>query len=403
MTDKQENTAPATDQSKFTLLYVGDDGEFVQSLDSNGLFQVVVKPNGYLAVNYLEKNELPDAIVSEILVQGLNGFDIHKEIQNNIDWQSIPYLLVDNAYSPEEKLRAFQQHIDDIYQKPILPERLYQRISFLKEYKLRSNLITYLAGKAHYVKTPIWKRSFDIIVAGGLIIALSPLLLIIVAAILIEDFGPVHYSGKRVGKGYTVFPFHKFRSMYVGADKKLKELAKTMNQYTENKESVNDKPIYDCPQCKESPDGKCSEILKDAKGQDICENQLMKWRKDREVKFIKIKNDPRITRIGRFIRKTSIDELPQLFNVLKGQMSIIGNRPLPLYEAEMLTEDKYIERFNVPAGITGYWQVQKRGKSEMSEEERQMLDVEYANKMSFMFDLKILLQTPKALLSTEDV
>ncbi|MFX4489871.1 sugar transferase, partial [Acinetobacter baumannii] len=93
---------------------------------------------------------------------------------------------------------------------------------------------------------------------------------------------------------------------------------------------------------------------------------------------------PRITKVGKFIRNTSIDELPQLWNVIIGDMSIVGNRPLPLYEAEKLTTDKYAMRFMAPAGITGLWQVEKRGKGEMSEEERLMLDNKYAENHSFI-------------------
>jgi lipopolysaccharide/colanic/teichoic acid biosynthesis glycosyltransferase len=119
--------------------------------------------------------------------------------------------------------------------------------------------------------------------------------------------------------------------------------------------------------------------------------------------FFKIKNDPRITKIGNFIRNTSIDELPQLWNVIIGDMSIVGNRPLPLYEAEKLTTDKYALRFSAPAGITGLWQVEKRGKGEMSEDERLMLDNTYAETHSFKNDIKLILKTIPALLQKESV
>ncbi len=119
--------------------------------------------------------------------------------------------------------------------------------------------------------------------------------------------------------------------------------------------------------------------------------------------FIKISNDPRVTKVGKIIRNTSIDELPQLINVLKGDMSIVGNRPLPLYEAELLTSDNWSERFLAPAGITGLWQVEKRGGGEMSEEERKNLDNKYAQNSSFLYDLKLILRTIPALLQSENV
>lgn len=119
--------------------------------------------------------------------------------------------------------------------------------------------------------------------------------------------------------------------------------------------------------------------------------------------FKKIGNDPRITKLGAFIRNTSIDELPQLWNVLKGDMSIVGNRPLPLYEAEKLTTDFASKRFLAPAGLTGLWQVTKRGKGDMTEEERIALDVKYAEEFSFWFDIKIMLMTIPALFQSENV
>jgi lipopolysaccharide/colanic/teichoic acid biosynthesis glycosyltransferase len=125
--------------------------------------------------------------------------------------------------------------------------------------------------------------------------------------------------------------------------------------------------------------------------------------------FVKIVNDPRVTRVGKFIRNTSIDELPQLINVIKGDMSIVGNRPLPVYEAELLTADTLSKRFLAPAGITGLWQVELRGKGgKMSEAERMRLDNEYAdhfrgNNFSFWYDIKLILRTIPALLQKSTV
>ena len=113
--------------------------------------------------------------------------------------------------------------------------------------------------------------------------------------------------------------------------------------------------------------------------------------------FLKIKDDPRVYKVGKFLRKTSIDEFPQLINVLMGHMSIVGNRPLPLYEAEKLLVNEYVRRFDAPAGITGLWQVVKKDNQNMNEEERIHLDIQYSSKCSFFDDLLILLRTPGAL------
>ncbi|MGY0037958.1 sugar transferase [Pedobacter sp. NJ-S-72] len=118
---------------------------------------------------------------------------------------------------------------------------------------------------------------------------------------------------------------------------------------------------------------------------------------------MKIKNDPRITKLGNFLRNSSLDELPQLLNVLKGDMSLVGNRPLPLYEAEMLTSNEWSMRFLGPSGLTGLWQISKRGKGEMSDTERKKLDNFYARNYSIWFDIKIILGTFPALFQKEKV
>ena len=119
--------------------------------------------------------------------------------------------------------------------------------------------------------------------------------------------------------------------------------------------------------------------------------------------FFKLQNDPRITRVGRFLRNTSIDELPQLVNVLRGDMSLVGNRPLPLYEAEQLTADGAVARWMAPAGLTGLWQVTQRGTGEVSPQERIALDNSYAERHGLGFDLRLILKTVCAFFQSENV
>ena len=190
--------------------------------------------------------------------------------------------------------------------------------------------------------------------------------------------------------------------MRVGADAALKDL-KHLNQYQTSTKETDVKDV--CPRCAVLPEGQsCSQELY-SEGKKVCEYWFYETKKKNvSSTFIKIKDDPRITRVGKFIRNTSIDELPQLINVLKGDMSIVGNRPLPLYEAEMLTSDDWSERFMGPAGITGLWQVEQRGKKgKMSEEERKALDNQYAKTYSFWGDIKLILRTIPALFQKENV
>ena len=191
--------------------------------------------------------------------------------------------------------------------------------------------------------------------------------------------------------------------MYPDADKRLKEL-EHLNQYSnaEGEEELSDGII------KESTENPGGTILfgDEEEVEESAHIQRQKQKQDKA--FVKFENDPRITKVGQIIRKLSIDELPQLINVIKGDMSIVGNRPLPLYEAEMLTTDEWTDRFNGPAGITGLWQVEARGKSsKMSPEERKGLDnkyVEIANsKYSFWKDLWIILRTIPAVFQKENV
>ena len=264
-------------------------------------------------------------------------------------------------------------------------------------------------------KIPLWKRIFDIVFSLLAIIVLSPIMLITVIAIKLESPGPALFKSKRVGTNYKIFDFLKFRSMYTDAEKRLKELSKTNNQYSAGQDESD---VFTTTPSSEQIKQQMPDLGMEAEmmisdeevmliGDDfvVAESDFSK-QKEEEINnaFVKIENDPRVTKVGRFIRKYSIDELPQLFNILKGDMSIVGNRPLPLYEAEKLTIDSSIDRFMAPAGLTGLWQVEERGKGgAMSAEERKQLDILYGQTYSFGLDMKIIFRTLFAFVQKENV
>lgn len=184
------------------------------------------------------------------------------------------------------------------------------------------------------------KRVFDIVVSLIAIVLSSPFMIATAIAIKLEDKGPVFYKQERVGLRGKPFKIHKFRSMYVNADAKLAEVAA-------------------------------------ANGQEMGAR-------------VKIKNDPRITKVGHFIRKTSIDELPQFFDSLIGTMSVVGPRPQRQFEVDEY-DQVYATRLLVKPGITGPWQVS--GRNDLSEEESRQLDVSYVQNWSVLGDIVYILRT----------
>ncbi|MBQ8362115.1 MAG: sugar transferase [Bacteroidaceae bacterium] len=277
-----------------------------------------------------------------------------------------------------------------------IPE-ISQKLEFIE--RKREMLFTNQTSKEQILrfKIPLWKRIFDIVFSIGALVVLSPVFLLTAIAIKLESKGPIWYKSKRVGTNYTIFDFLKFRSMYVDADKRLKEFEQ-LNQYS-NAEDEDE--AYRSAATMDSEE----DVMLISDDFIISEKELNS-RKIQQQKnaFVKLENDPRITRVGRFIRKYSIDELPQLVNILKGDMSVVGNRPLPLYEAELLTSDECIDRFIAPAGLTGLWQVEKRGDSgKLSAEERKQLDITYGRTYSFAMDMKIILRTLTAFVQKENV
>lgn len=202
------------------------------------------------------------------------------------------------------------------------------------------------------------KRIIDIISSFILLVFFLPIIIVVTIAIKLETKGPILAdTPKRVGKNNKFFYPYKFRSMIVNAYYLLKTDPKFKAAYEEQQKGGN----------------------------------------------YKIKNDPRITRVGKFIRKHSLDEIPQLFNVLKGEMSLVGPRPYYPEELEQQqqrykqTKNLVKEVLSVKPGITGYWQVS--GRSEVNFDKRIQMDASYARKKSILLDIIILLKTPWAMIS----
>ncbi len=300
---------------------------------------------------------VPDAVFinTDVSLDGL------MQLKDQCKIKSIPLIFYTHKYEEPSKEMALSVGVDDYFFGPLTPGFL-KRLDFikkLKEYKinrLKETTATSVDDSAPVMRVWSNKRIFDIILSAGALIFLLPIMILVALVIKIDSRGPIFYTSKRAGTGYKIFDFYKFRTMRVGADAEVKELLHR-NQYSEEGGGV----------------------------------------------FFKIKDDPRVTKLGTFLRKTSLDEIPQLINVLKGDMSLVGNRPLPLYEAEQLTKDQIAWRFLAPAGITGLWQISKRGKDNMSPEERIQLDMEYAMTNSFWLDLKIIISTIPAMLQKEKV
>lgn len=205
------------------------------------------------------------------------------------------------------------------------------------------NLQSAAKYKAHSPLQGVAKRLLDVLIAASALFFLSPIMLLLALAIRLQDGGPAIFSHKRIGKDGRSFECFKFRSMVIDAQARLEAL-----------------------------------LASDAQA-------AAEWARDQ-----KLRNDPRITPLGRFIRKSSFDELPQLFNILRGEMSIVGPRPI-IAEEIVRYGASFADYASVPPGITGLWQVS--GRNNVSYDERVALDAHYASSWSVVGDVGIILRT----------
>lgn len=205
----------------------------------------------------------------------------------------------------------------------------------IKEIKLNSKI----SNKSFLVYN-FFKRSFDIISASIGILFLLPLFIVLAILVKLDSKGPIFFSHKRIGKNGKIIGIYKFRSMVSNSE-------------------------------------------------EIFKNFTEEQKKEFEKNF-KLDDDPRITKIGGFLRKTSLDELPQLLNIIKGDMSVVGPRPIVRAEVEKygVCADKL---FSVKPGLTGFWQT--NGRSDTTYEERVQMDMYYIDNRSFLLDIRIILKT----------
>lgn len=202
--------------------------------------------------------------------------------------------------------------------------------------RTQSDVKTKISKKV-YIKI---KRVIDVILASVALILLSPLFAIIAIAIKIDSKGPVFFAHKRIGKNGKIIKLYKFRSMVINAEELIKSFTpEQMREYKEN---------------------------------------------------YKLTNDPRITKVGKFLRKTSLDELPQLINIINGDLSIIGPRPVVADELEKygVNKDKFL---SVTPGLTGYWAA--NGRSNTTYEQRMEMELYYIDNLSLKMDIKVFFKT----------
>lgn len=399
------------------ILHVGNDPEILHFFGTLPAWaEVLHVENGFKADRILNSELKIDVIFCEHDIPGVTGLNFLRFLTEHKIRPHVPFIIMHFERDFLLRRKAINAGVDDYMVLPIQEQSLFERLQYLIQFRSLHKRGEIISSKPALDSVSVVnpgmrelpvmelaiKRIFDIVSSGIALILLSPLFLLVAAAIRLESKGKVFYASKRVGQ--KTFDFYKFRSMYTGADARLKEL-QHLNQYAAETGQAGIDFEKLCPRCAERQDGTtCSELLLFSDGRQMCEfNFHLQKKIIAGPTFFKLKNDPRITKVGAFIRRTSIDELPQLVNVLKGDMSIVGNRPLPVNEAQALTSDEASKRFLAPAGITGLWQVELRGKKgQMSEEERRKLDNDYFDNFSLWFDAKIILRTIPALFQEEN-
>lgn len=334
------------------IFYIGDNITLVANLA--GSFR-----NGYATAVNLQQGVsfLRELLMDQYRFRGimidvpLHKLQLEKFLQfmQGAGIEHVPVLYVSTHLSEREVQEMITTQVVDDIVHPIRDIfTIGERMDFVGQVKKQV-----AAGRKDVAVTSLFndwvytvvKRVADIVISSLLIILLAPLMLVLAILIRLDSDGPIFHNAYRAGKGYRIFKFYRFRSTKVGTARLVSSLSQ-VNLF-----------------------------------------------RDHGARFLKACDDSSVTGIGQWLRRTYMDELPQLFNVWMGDMSMVGNRPLPLNEASQLTNDAFVERFNAPAGITGLWQIHVNGDPLR---DRVQDDLMYARKKSMWLDFMILCRTPAA-------
>lgn len=378
-------------EKPFTILYVAADADATLALADRfgATVHVMVEPDSGRAWARLRGDDVPDLLLLDEAVATRVFLTRQPWLRAG---SPCPVIVVAPVVTDELRRLAARYDVLDVLIKQDLSERVVSRINYLMRWKRYARTST---GNVPMGRIPLGKRLFDIGVSASVLLVLSPLLLLVMGLVRLESRGPVIYRSRRVGGGMKVFTMYKFRTMVTGAD----QLINRMGDHNAYGKAPAAPVLRHCLDCLRTNRDCASPLLLD--NEQWCEKEYLAHRQQKAV-FNKFVADPRVTRVGKLLRDSSLDELPQFINILRGDMSLVGNRPLPLYEAERLTTGEHIQRFAAPAGLTGLWQVTKRGRADaLTDAERIALDIQYAREVSLGTDLRILFKTLRAVWQKE--
>jgi len=372
------------------FVYIGRDSKTIELLSRLSIGVFYAASNCSKAVKVLEK--IREKYDAALFFEQVNLSQDIADIQYmRKKYPGLYMILVIDSLSKEEASEYLKAGINNTIKYETSQEALKDLSTFLKRRKdQKIKALQLKTQNINAFRLPLWKRTFDIFFSGMAILCLSPLLIFTALAIRLESKGPIIYKSKRVGSNYQIFDFLKFRSMYTDADKHLKDF-NALNQYQQEDEDIWGEELE--PDINEEADEE--EILLISDDFVISEEDYInKKSKEKSNAFVKLENDPRITKIGRIIRKYSIDELPQLINILKGDMSLVGPRPERPFFVEKFREEipRYMVKHQVRPGLTGWAQVNGY-RGDTSIRKRIECDLYYIENWTVGLDIKIMFMT----------